>query len=252
MALSVTVVLLGATASSAMAARTLDPGSVDFGNRQVGTTSPPQTHTLRAYCDAPPLVCVIIALGGGDPFTPSISTTGDFAQTNNCVGTLQGASPQGQSCTIQTTFTPTSVGPKQGILSTGGPADPGPTATLTGTGVTTPTPPTPPEPGPPTAPLPPPTLDLTAKKQKLKNKLTFFATTNVATTLDAGGSVKATRKQLAGGQKTKVQAKLKSAVRKKVEKKLDNSGKAKVIIDVAATDQAGNSAFREIKIKLTD
>jgi hypothetical protein len=250
MALSLTLVLLGATASSALAARTLNPGSVDFGNRQVGTSSPAQAHQLRVYCAGSEFICgLIFLLGASDKFTPVISLTGtnpsDFSQTNNCLGQLDGTTTTGQSCIINTTFTPTSPGPKTGTLSTGlG----GPTATLTGTGVTTATPPTPPTPGGATQ-LSPPKLNLAAKKQELKKgKLTFFATTNVATTLAAGGSVKPTSKQLAGGVKTKVKAKVKSSVLRK----LDQSGKAKAVVNVAATDQAGNTAIGKIKINLTD
>jgi len=245
----VTAALVAIPVTSASADRTLSPGSVDFGNREVGTTSPPQTHQLRVFCDAPPLVCFLIALAGGDPFTPAVSVTGgDFAQTNDCIATLFGASLEGQSCIINTTFTPASPGPKEGTLNTG--LD-GPTALLTGTGVTTPTPPTPPEPGPPTV-SPPPTLKLDAKKQELKKKLTFFATTNVDTTLVAGGDVKPTEKQLAGGEKTKVKAELKPSKRKQLEKKLDKTGKAKAKVTTAATDQAGGIAVRDIKIKLKD
>jgi hypothetical protein len=243
--LTVTVALVAIPVSSASADRTLNPATVDFGSRQVGTTSPPQAHELRVFCNAPGLVCLLIALAGGDPFTPSVSVTGDFAQTNDCLKTLFGSSLTGQTCAIQTTFTPTSPGPKQGILSTG---PDGPTATLTGVGVTTPTPPTPPTPGGPSPPATPPTLDLAAKKQELKKgKLTFFATTNVDTSLVAGGSVKPTTKQLAGGVKTKVKAKVKSSVLSKLNK----SGKAKALVNVAATDKAGSTASRQIKIKLT-
>lgn len=252
--LTVTVALVAIPVSSASAARTLNPGTVDFGNRQVNTTSPPQTHELKVFCDAPFLVCALIALAGGaDNFTPSVSTSGDFAQTNNCLGTLNGASPTGQSCTINTTFTPTSAGPKEGTLSTG---PGGPTATLTGTGVTTETPPTPPEPGPPTPPIEPPgeppTLDLNAKKQELKKKLTFFATANVDATLAVGGSVKKTTKQLAGGVRTKVRAKVKQSQRKKLAKKLDKKGKAKAKVQAAATAADGGTATDQIKVRLRD
>src|SRR5215211_2044240 len=186
LALTVTVALVAIPVTSASADRTINPGTVDFGSRQVGTTSPPQTHQLSVVCGAAeeaPLVCFLIALAGGDPFTPAVSIAGaspsDFAQTNDCLATLFGSSLTPQTCTIQTTFTPTSPGPKEGTLNTG--LD-GPTATLKGTGVTTPTPPTPPEPGPPTTAGEPPTLHLSAKKQELKRKLVFFATTDQDTT----------------------------------------------------------------------
>jgi hypothetical protein len=245
--LSVTVALVAIPVSSAMADRTLDPGTVDFGPRQVGTTSPPQTHELRAFCNAPQLVCILIALAGGDPFDPDISVTGDFAQTNDCIGVLQGALPQGQSCSIQTTFTPTSPGPKEGTLSTG---PDGPTATLTGTGVTTPTPPTPPEPGPPTPPAPDPTLELDAKKQELKKKVKFFAESNQDATLVVGGGVKTSQRELVAGERRKVKAKPKKLG--KLVKKVANTGKAKVKINAAATNDAGSTAVDQITVKLRD
>ena len=69
---------------------------------------------------------------------PRISVPGDYAQTNDCPPTLSAYPRQLQGCIITVTFAPTSTGPKNGTLSTG---PGGPTATLTGNGVTTPTPP---------------------------------------------------------------------------------------------------------------
>jgi hypothetical protein len=149
-----------------------------------------QTHSLRVYCDAPILVCALIALAGGAAsFTPNVSTTGEFLQTNSGSLTLNGASPTGQSCIITSPFDQS--GTQDGTLETGL--------------------------GGPVAyahwhrrhhrdSSDPPSLKLGAKKQKLKKKLTFFATTNVTTTLVAGGSVKPTTKKLAGGERTKVRA----------------------------------------------
>jgi hypothetical protein len=258
LALSLTVVLLAATASTASATRTLSPTSTDYGNRQVGTTSPAQAFTLRVRCTLvifPTTKCI------EDTFSPSIRitsgqfglTSSQFAQTNNCPATMTGLAtkpgvdPQkGEtSCTINVTFTPTSTGPKVGTLRTG---SGGPTAGLSGNGVTTPTPPTPPTPGPA-----PPTLalDLDAKKQELKKKLTFSATTNVDATLEAGGSVKKTTKQLAAGEKAKIKAKLKGSKRARLEEKLASTGKAKAKVEALATDQFGNTDVEEIKVKLT-
>jgi hypothetical protein len=254
LALSLAAILLGATASTASATRTLTPTSVDYGNRQVGTTSSAQAFTLKVRCTLvilPTTKCV------KDTFSPSISITfgqfglpsSQFAQTNNCPATMTGPGdfPQGgQTCTISVSFTPTSTGPKEGTLSTG---SGGPTAALSGNGVTTPTPPTPPTPGPAPPTL---TLDLDAKKQELKKKLTFFATTNVDSTLEAGGSVKNTTKQLAAGEKTKVKAKLKGSKREKLDDKLATSGRANAKVEAVATDEFDNQAVEEIKVRLTD
>jgi hypothetical protein len=240
--LSLTAALLAATAGSAHATRTISPTSVEFGDRQVGTTSPAQAFTLRVRCTQTLQGCNI-----QDTFNPSISVTGDFSQTNNCPIQMTGLpNTPGTSCTINVTFTPTSTGSKDGILSTGAG---GPTAALHGTGVTTPTPPTPPTPGPA-----PPTLalDLDAKKQELRKTLTFFATTNVNSTLEAGGSVKKTTRGLAAGKKTKVTAKLKKSTREKLADKLAASGKAKAKVEALATDQFGNTDIQEITVKLKD
>jgi hypothetical protein len=248
--LSLTFVLLAATAGSASAFRFLTPASTDFGNRQVGTTSPAQLFTLRVTCNSIPIIINGNFLGNvcfsNDSFSPSISIGGsdpaNFGQTNNC-GPMVGSTVAGVSCQINATFTPLSVGPKQATLSTGGP-----TADLAGTGVTTPTPPTPPTAGA----APPLTLLLGAHKQELQKKLTFSATTNHDATLVTGGSVKPTTVSLTAGKKTKVTAKLKPKVRKQLAQKLDTSGKAKATVQASATDQNGTTQVAKIKVKLTD
>jgi hypothetical protein len=269
LALSLAAIFLGATASTASATRTLSPTSTDYGNRQVGTTSPPQAFTLRVRCTLivfPTTKCI------EDTFSPSISitsgqlglTSSQFAQTNNCPATMTGLAtkpgvdPQeGEtSCTINVTFTPTSTGSKAGTLRTG---SGGPTAELSGNGVTTPTPPTPPTPGPQPPPegepqpgFPALQLDLDTKKQELRKKLTFFATTNVNSTLVAGGSIKQTTKQLEGGVKTKVKAKLKPKARKKLAKKLDRKGEAKAKVEAGAASETSGSVIDEINVRLKD
>jgi hypothetical protein len=136
-----------------------------------------------------------------------------------------------------------SVGPKQAILTTGGP-----TAGLAGTGVTTPTPPTPPTPG--TAP--PLTLILDAHKQELKKNLKFSATANHDCQLGVSGSVKPTVVQLTAGTKTRITAKLKSKARKQLARKLAEFGKAKATVQGSCTDQNGTTEVDKIKVKLTD
>jgi hypothetical protein len=252
LALGLAAAFLAATASTASATRTMSPTSVEFGNRQVGTTSPAQAFTLRVRCTLiifPTTKCV------KDAFSPSISITvgqfgvpsNQFTQTSNCPATMTGPGdfPEGgATCTISVSFTPTGTGPRGATLRTG---SGGPTAELSGNGVATPTPPTPPTPGPAPPTL---TLDLDAKKQELKKTLKFFATTNVDATVEAGGSVKTTTKELAAGEKTTVKAKLKGSKREKLENKLARSGKAKAKVEALATDQFGNTDIQEIKVKL--
>jgi hypothetical protein len=95
------------------------PSKVDFGNQFLDTTSNPVQVTLTN-------------VGGSDLLISTISTTGDFAETNNC-GTLLAPS---QSCTLSVTFTPTKLGPLKGLLKI---TDNGPNGAqslaLSGTGV---------------------------------------------------------------------------------------------------------------------
>jgi hypothetical protein len=80
-------------------AATLSPG-LSFTGQLVGTTSTSQPVTLSSVGET--------ALS-----VNSISAAGDFGQTNNCPASL----PNGQSCTIQVTFTPTARGTRSGTLS---------------------------------------------------------------------------------------------------------------------------------------
>jgi hypothetical protein len=248
--LSLTAILLGATASAASATRTLSPTSTDYGNREVGTTSPAQAFTLRVKCTR---VIFTSSKCLKDTFSPSISITSgqfglpssQFAQTNNCPSTMTDAqddgNPMGVVCTIIVTFTPTSIGPKVGTLRTG---SGGPTAALAGSGVTTPTPPTPPTPGPTL------TLDLDAKKQELKKKVKFFAQASEDASMAVGGGVKVTERELVAGERRKVKAKPKN--RGKLVDKLATTGKAKVKVQAEATSESGDTDRDKVTIKLRD
>jgi hypothetical protein len=153
--LGLTVVLLGATASTASAAPVLYPwgcappsilaiwtpsgipqgcldtgfyaDSFNFGYHRLGTSGS-QSFALGV---------------SNDTFTPSVSVSGEktpdgqYTQTNNCPPTLSaGAWPQTQGCLITVTFAPTGKGRHgqrraRGILSTG---PGGPEQALYGTG----------------------------------------------------------------------------------------------------------------------
>ena len=248
LALSFAVVLLAATASTASAARALypwhcpplpapptsleqipagclDPFSTgprfDFGDRRVGTTSPAQGFALGVY--------------GNDDFNPEISVSGDYAQTNNCPPRLSaGAFPQIQGCLITVTFSPTGTGPKEGILSTG---PGGPTATLTGNGVTTRTPPA----------LPPVLEVRSVPMMTLARKIRYItAITNTDSSLVARGSkIRKTTKQLKAMERTRITAALKHLKRIK-----EKPTRPEIKIKFAATDEFGQTATEEIKIKL--
>ncbi len=78
----------------------LSPGVVRFGTVAIGATSQPKAVMLTA---AP-----------NSSFSINqISTSGEYAQTNNCPATLQ----DGQRCTIQVVFHPTANAPIHGALS---------------------------------------------------------------------------------------------------------------------------------------
>jgi F5/8 type C domain/Pectate lyase superfamily protein/Abnormal spindle-like microcephaly-assoc'd, ASPM-SPD-2-Hydin len=94
---------------------TADPASVTFGTQNVNTTSAPRTVTIRNTGTA------------AAPIS-SVSTEGDFAQTNNCPSSLA----VNATCTANVTFRPTATGARNGNLRIGALAVP-----LTGTGFDT-------------------------------------------------------------------------------------------------------------------
>jgi hypothetical protein len=96
----------------------LNPTSLTFSTQAVGSTSPAQIATLTNTGTA--------ALNLG-----RISTSGDFAETNNCGAMVA----QEGNCVISVTFTPTSTGTRNGTLSISDNAAGSPqTVPLTGTG----------------------------------------------------------------------------------------------------------------------
>jgi hypothetical protein len=109
-----------------------------------------------------------------------------------------------------------------------------------------PPPPEQPPAGPPAEAL---TLDLGAKKQKVKKKVKFSATASIDSTLVAEGKkIKDTTTQLAADQKTTIKAKLKRKARNRFEDK----GKGKVTIEGTASASIGGEATDTVKVKLKD
>lgn len=78
----------------------LSPTDLTFANQSVNTTSLPQSVTLSNT-------------GIGLLTVSDVITSGDFAQTDNCGGSL----PFGGSCTISVTFTPSVTGTRTGSLT---------------------------------------------------------------------------------------------------------------------------------------
>lgn len=99
----------------------LSSSSLTFGSTNVGSTSAAQNVSLTNS-------------GPGALSVNSVSTTGDYAQTNNCNSTLS----SGSSCTISVTFKPTAAGTRSGSLTVADNATDGAqTASLVGTGAST-------------------------------------------------------------------------------------------------------------------
>ena len=105
------------TASAPVA--TFMPASLNLGNQLVTTTSTPaRVITLQNNGNA--------ALN-----ITSIAASGDFAETNNCGGSLAAT----KSCTINITFTPTATGTRNGNITVTDDANGSPqTVALSGTG----------------------------------------------------------------------------------------------------------------------
>ncbi len=78
------------------------PAKLTFAAQSVGTMSAPHSVTLKNKSP-----------NGGALNITSISTTGDFGQTNQCPSSLN----PGQKCVIEVTFTPAAQGTRTGTLT---------------------------------------------------------------------------------------------------------------------------------------
>jgi hypothetical protein len=106
------------TGTGGVPAVSLTPASLTFASQAIGTTSPAQTATLKNT-------------GSGPLAISSITTAGDFGQTNKC-GSMVNA---GASCTLSVTFKPTATGTRTGTITITDDAAGTPhTLSLTGTG----------------------------------------------------------------------------------------------------------------------
>ncbi|MCW2881554.1 MAG: coagulation factor 5/8 type domain protein, partial [Sphaerisporangium sp.] len=96
------------------------PGSLSFGARQGGTTSPAQAVTVTNS-------------GTASATLSGVTTTGDYAQTNTCGSSLAA----GASCTVNVTFTPTASGSRPGTVKVASNDVNSPlTVNLSGSGIT--------------------------------------------------------------------------------------------------------------------
>ena len=162
------IALLGIAPSTAGAAGALSPSTHDFGEQSVGTTSAPSNFTLTNFCilqdSVNPTFCAAY-----NPVDPAVTSTGDFAQTNDCPPSLVPfifAVPA--TCTLTVTFTPTAAGLRTGTLTGAS----GLTSSLSGMGIAVPTGPTQPATEPATQPATQSgtQVDLKAAIKKCKRK----------------------------------------------------------------------------------
>ena len=106
------------TGSGYVTTATIAPSSLTFSNQSVGATSSAQT-------------VVVTNTGENAMAVSGVTTSGDFAQTNQC-----SSIPASQSCSISVTFTPTTSGSRVGTLTINDNAQGNPhTVTLGGTGI---------------------------------------------------------------------------------------------------------------------
>jgi len=96
----------------------VSPTSLSFSAQVVGTSSASKAVTVKNT-------------GSGPLDISSITTSGDFSQTNNCTGAIAA----GASCTVNVVFKPTAGGSRTGTLTIASDASNGTqTVSLTGTG----------------------------------------------------------------------------------------------------------------------
>jgi hypothetical protein len=109
----------GIAAGSGVPAVMFSPTSLTFASQSIGSTSAAQSVKLTNS-------------GPGTLAITSISTSGNFAETDTCAGTSVAA---GANCSISVTFTPTASGSRTGTLTIADNASGSPqTVSLTGTG----------------------------------------------------------------------------------------------------------------------
>ena len=105
--------------ASAVPVMAINPAALSFQSQQIGTQSAAIPVTVTNVGNAPLTVS-------------SVAMTGDFTETDSCVGP---AIAQGSSCTVSVIFVPTATGARTGLLTVYGDVVGGQaTASLTGTG----------------------------------------------------------------------------------------------------------------------
>ena len=96
----------------------------------------------------------------------------------------------------------------------------------------------------------PPALKIKAKRQALKKKLKFTATSTTDATLVASGGIKTKTVELKANVATPIKALIKVGVRKRLAALLDDGRKAKVKVNGTVTDVTGATTTTKTKAKL--
>ena len=123
--------LLGVSAPAAHAGLSWNVASFDFGEQEVGLSSPAATFTLTATCDAATLgVCNAPAHAYGSVGAPGTDFNVD-STTCDGLPLLTPLESSVSSCTARVAFKPSAKGLRTGVLQTGT----GQTVALSGTGV---------------------------------------------------------------------------------------------------------------------
>lgn len=128
----VALVALVAPASS-HAIATLSPTYYDFGPTALNSSKTIRFELSTSCPDDPNLQNFQCQEPQEGPLPVSIGITGGFSQTNNCPATMPRVETV-STCSIWVTFPPSALGPSQGQLSTGSPANGAPASLLAGTG----------------------------------------------------------------------------------------------------------------------
>lgn len=102
------------------------PPSLSFGSQVIGTASAPQQVTVTNQLPAPMKLL-------------SLSATGGFSETDTCTVSPPFILEPGSSCTVNVTFTPSTIGPTTGALNIDNNTNGMSTVALSGTGLPHPT-----------------------------------------------------------------------------------------------------------------
>jgi hypothetical protein len=105
-------------AGTAQATLSWNPASINFGQENIGSTSPSQQVTLMGGQRGPDIFDGMNFIPGPSfPDPLDIAVSGDFTITSNsCPAVLLSPTPGTATCAVRVAFEPNAVGPLQGFL----------------------------------------------------------------------------------------------------------------------------------------